>query len=68
MLTAVYLTFERTFLHKPLSDRPLLQLAILLMLVGVQLVTMGLLGELTTRTYYEAQGKPTYVIREECDG
>ena len=56
LLTAAYLTFERTFLHKPLSDRPLLQLAILLMLVGVQLVTMGLLGELTTRTYYEAQG------------
>jgi glycosyltransferase involved in cell wall biosynthesis len=68
LLTAAYLTFQRLVLGKPLSERPLLQLAILLILVGVQLVTMGLLGELTTRTYYEAQGKPIYVVREEADG
>jgi glycosyltransferase involved in cell wall biosynthesis len=66
--TALYLTFERLVLHKPLSQRPLLELAILLILVGVQLVTMGLLGELTARTYYEAQNKPVYVVREEGDG
>jgi hypothetical protein len=68
MLTAAYLTYERLAMHKPLSQRPLLDLAILLILVGVQLVTMGLLGELTTRTYYEAQGKPIYVIQEEDEG
>ena len=59
-----YLSFIRLFLGSPIANRPLLLLAILLIFVGVQLVTMGLLGELTTRTYYEAQGKKIYVIRE----
>ncbi len=61
---AAYLSFIRLFLGSPIANRPLLLLAILLIFVGVQLVTMGLLGELTTRTYYEAQGKKIYVIRE----
>jgi glycosyltransferase involved in cell wall biosynthesis len=45
-------------------DRPLLTLSVLLMLIGVQLVSMGLLSELVVRTYHEAQGKPIYMIRE----
>jgi len=61
---AAYLSFIRLFLGSPVADRPLLFLAILLIFVGVQLVTMGLLGELTIRTYHEAQGKKTYAIRE----
>ena len=48
----------------PLGNRPLLFLAILLILVGVQLVTMGLLAELQTRIYHEAQKRPTYTVRE----
>jgi glycosyltransferase involved in cell wall biosynthesis len=63
-VTASYLSFIRLFLGQPIADRPLLMLAILLIFVGVQLVTMGLLGELTARTYHEAQGKKIYVIRE----
>jgi glycosyltransferase involved in cell wall biosynthesis len=61
---AAYLSVIRLFLGTPIANRPLLLLAILLMFVGVQLVTMGLLGELTIRTYHEAQGKKIYVIRE----
>jgi glycosyltransferase involved in cell wall biosynthesis len=61
---AAYLSFLRLVLGSPIADRPLLLLAILLILVGVQLVTMGLLGELTARTYHEAQGKKIYAIRE----
>lgn len=61
---AAYLSFLRLVLGRPIADRPLLLLAILLILVGVQLVTMGLLGELTARTYHEAQGKKIYTIRE----
>jgi len=30
----------------------------------VQLISMGLLGELVVRTYYEAQNKPIYAVRE----
>lgn len=61
---AAYLAFIRLFLGSPIANRPLLLLGILLIFVGVQLVTMGLLGELTIRTYHEAQGKKIYVIRE----
>jgi glycosyltransferase involved in cell wall biosynthesis len=63
-LIAAYLSFIRLFLGSPIANRPLLLLAILLIFVGVQLVTMGLLGELTSRTYHEAQGKKIYMIRE----
>jgi glycosyltransferase involved in cell wall biosynthesis len=61
---AAYLSFIRLFLGSPIADRPLLLLAMLLIFVGVQLVSMGLLGELTIRTYHEAQGKKIYAIRE----
>jgi hypothetical protein len=33
--------------------------------VGVQFVSIGLLGEMLARTYHESQGKQTYVIKEE---
>ena len=36
----------------------------MLVFIGVQLVTFGLLAEVMARTYYESQNKPTYVIRE----
>ncbi len=48
----------------PLRDRPLLLLAILLIIFGVQLITMGIIGELAIRNYYESQNKQTYVIME----
>jgi glycosyltransferase involved in cell wall biosynthesis len=47
-----------------IGNRPLLLLAILLIFTGVQLVTLGLLAELISRTYHESQDKPTYAIRE----
>jgi H+/Cl- antiporter ClcA len=61
---AAWLSFQRLFQHVPLANRPLLFLAILLILVGVQLVTMGLLAELQTRIYHESQQRPTYTVRE----
>jgi fructose-specific phosphotransferase system IIC component len=63
-LFGLYLTFLKLFLGASIGNRPLLQLAILLVVIGVQLVTMGLLGEMITRTYYESQDKPIYVVRE----
>jgi len=50
---------------QPIAERPLLLMAILLTMLGVQLVTTGLLAELTSRTYYESQGKSIYTVREE---
>jgi Glycosyl transferase family 2 len=46
-----------------MTGNPLLLLSGLLELVGVQLILMGLLGEVLTRTYFESQGKSAYVVR-----
>jgi len=59
-----YLTIGRLFFGMSLGDRPLLLLAVLLIFLGVQFITMGLLGEIITRTYYEMQGKPIYAVKE----
>ena len=47
-----------------IGERPLLLLAVMLMLIGAQFFIMGLLAELTVRTYYESQNKPVYRVRE----
>ena len=59
------LVFEKLVLGHSLSNRPALLLAILLVVVGVQFVSLGLLGEMLARTYHESQNKPVYVIKEE---
>ena len=63
-LITAYLGWVRLVWHQPIADRPLLLLGVLLAFTGVQFLTFGLLAELMARTYYESQGKPTYVIRE----
>jgi len=65
VLIGVYLTYAKLAYHIDLADRPLLLLAILLVMIGIQLITMGLIGELVVRTYHEAQNKPIYTVREE---
>lgn len=59
-----WLGFVRLTSFEGIADRPALLLGILLVFTGVQLLTLGLLAELQSRTYHESQGKPTYVIRE----
>jgi glycosyltransferase involved in cell wall biosynthesis len=59
-----YLAYVRLIAHQAIGDRPLLLLGMLLVFIGVQLVTFGLLAELLARTYYESQNKPVYAIRE----
>lgn len=61
---SAYLTFQKLVLGAQLADRPLLLLGVILILVGVQLVSLGLVAEVLGRTYHEAQGKRPYHIRE----
>ncbi|HSH05063.1 MAG TPA: glycosyltransferase family 2 protein [Anaerolineae bacterium] len=51
-----------------IGDRPLLLLAVLLVMVGVQFFVMGLMAELLVRTYYESQDRRVYVVREVVGG
>lgn len=63
-LMGLYLTVLKLFYHVSLSNRPLLWLAVLLIFIGVQFISMGLMAELVTRTYHETQNKPIYAVRE----
>jgi glycosyltransferase involved in cell wall biosynthesis len=47
-----------------IGTSPWLMLAVLLVVLGVQFLVLGLLGEIIVRTYHEAQDKPIYVVRE----
>ncbi len=64
-LLGLYLTGLKLIGGVEIGNRPLLSLAVLLLILGVQFLVMGLLGELQTRTYFEVQNKPIYVIRTE---
>lgn len=60
----LFLTYVKLIRGEDIGNRPLLTLAVLLLIVGVQMISMGLLGELVVRTYHESQDKPIYVVRE----
>ena len=66
-MIGIYLTFLKLALGQSIGTRPLLLLAVLLVVLGVQMLSIGLLAEMITRTYHEAQGKPIYVVREALD-
>lgn len=57
-----FLGFQRISLGIDIGDRPLVLLGILLTIMGLQFITMGLLGEILVRTYHESQGKPIYRV------
>jgi glycosyltransferase involved in cell wall biosynthesis len=59
-----YLTVLKIGLGEEIGNRPLLILAVVLLLTGVQLFSFGLLAELLMRTYHESQGRPIYRVRE----
>ncbi len=63
-LIALVMTFQRQFMGVPLAERPLLFLAVLLIFVGIQFVSLGLIAELQARTYHESQSKPVYHVKK----
>jgi len=54
--------FYKYFGHKTLIQTPLPILSAVTCMLGVMCFLMGLLAELSIRTYYESQGKKTYGI------
>jgi glycosyltransferase involved in cell wall biosynthesis len=50
-----------------MTGNPLLLLSFMLELVGVHFISLGLLGEILTRTYFESQGKTSYVVRSDLN-
>ena len=66
-ITSFYLLTIK-LLGEDIGNRPLLILALLLAVTGVQLFGFGLLGELQIRTYHESQNRPIYRIRDTFRG
>ncbi|HVO95982.1 MAG TPA: glycosyltransferase family 2 protein [Terriglobales bacterium] len=63
-LLCLHLTIQKFVYGVEIGGRPLLLLAVLLIFIGFQFVTMGLLGEMLARTYHESQNRPVYVVGE----
>jgi len=68
LLMALWLVGEKLMLGVDIGNRPLLLLAVLAILSGVQLFGFGLLAELQMRTYHESQGRPIYRVRNTLRG
>ncbi|HWQ69419.1 MAG TPA: glycosyltransferase family 2 protein [Patescibacteria group bacterium] len=64
----LYLAGLKLLMDQSIGGRPLLLLAILLLILGVQLVGMGLLGEMVARVYHETQRKPIYMVQRIIHG
>jgi glycosyltransferase involved in cell wall biosynthesis len=62
--TSLYLTIDKLFRGANIGGRPLLLFGVLLIIVGVQFIGMGLLGEMLVRVYHESQKKPIYAIKK----
>jgi glycosyltransferase involved in cell wall biosynthesis len=62
-LITLYLAALRLVLGESIGGRPLLLLGILLIVLGAQLIGMGLLGEILVRVYHEGLGKSIYAVR-----
>ena len=67
LLASTYLLVVK-LMGGDIGNRPLLTLAVVLGLAGIQLFCFGLLGELLIRTYHESQGRPIYRIRDTLRG
>jgi len=65
VLTLAWLTFDKLVLGHDIGGRPLLLLGVMMVLIGLQLVATGVIGEMLTRIYHEPQGRAQYMTRSE---
>lgn len=63
-LILLYLSAEKVFFGASIGGRPLLLLGALLIIVGIQMIGMGLISEILVRVYHESQRKPIYVVKK----
>ncbi|MDR2416845.1 MAG: glycosyltransferase family 2 protein [Holosporales bacterium] len=61
-------TYLKLFEGTPYISTPLPLLSVVSVLFGGISILIGLIGEIVMRTYYESQGKRTYVLRLQVQG
>ncbi len=64
ILIGLYLAYVRLIQKVGISGRPLLFLSMLLIFMGVQFFSLGLIGEMLSRTYHESSRKKVYRIKK----
>lgn len=63
-LSGLYLTYVKYFLNEAIAGRPLLFFTVLLIFLGFQLITLGLIAEMLSRVYHEGLNKNVYAVRD----
>lgn len=66
-IISLWLSYQRLVLKISVANRPLLLLGVLLIVIGIQFITLGLMAEIMVRAYHESSGKTIYVVREVID-
>jgi glycosyltransferase involved in cell wall biosynthesis len=64
----LYLLFLKVGLGQDIWGKPLLILGLMLVVAGIQLITMGIVIEIQMRTYFESQQKRPYKVRRVTTG
>jgi glycosyltransferase involved in cell wall biosynthesis len=67
ILDVIYLLGRRLVIGEHMIRSPLLQMGTMLFVMGFNSILLGLIAEQLTRTYHEAQAKPTYTLRRKIN-
>ena len=67
ILINIYLLILKLMGHD-IGGKPLLILGMILLLGGIQLITIGIVAEISIRNYFEGTGKKTYQVRSVYGG
>jgi glycosyltransferase involved in cell wall biosynthesis len=62
LIIGLYLSFMKIFFGEALSNRPLLLLSILLIIIGIQFIVFGLIADIMIKTYYVKSNKKPYAV------
>ncbi len=67
-LAGLVTAYDKVFHGLSVNRNGWMLLCVLFLITGMQFISMGLLGEINVRTYYESQKKPIYTVRERIGG
>ena len=64
VLLGLILSLEKLVSNVDIGNRPILILAALLIISGVQLISIGLVAEILVRSWHELRSHPQYMLRD----
>ena len=64
IITGSYLVVIKLLYAMPIADRPLLLLSVLLNILGIQMISIGLISEIMSRIFYSVKQAKPYSISE----